>query len=69
MKQEDFNMYAVNVNNPFIVEDAEKFFESCKKQEGIAEKISEMFGEEWFNFQPDENGLMSVTVDVECQED
>ncbi|MDE5754587.1 MAG: hypothetical protein K2H89_08605 [Oscillospiraceae bacterium] len=62
-------MYAMNVNSPFIVEDAENFFEECKKQEGIAQKISEMFGDEWFNFKPDENGLMSVTIDVQCNED
>ena len=46
--KEEFEMYAIMVDNPFIVEenDIENFFENSKKQEGIAEKLASVFNKE-----------------------
>ncbi|MBR6385843.1 MAG: hypothetical protein IKS03_06985 [Ruminococcus sp.] len=62
-------MYAIKVNKPFVVEekDVEKFFENSKEQEGIAEELASVFGSEWFDFKPDENGMMRVSIDVETE--
>jgi len=64
--KEEFEMYAIMVDNPFIVEenDIENFFENSKKQEGIAEKLASVFNKEWFDFKPDKNGIMTVSMNV-----
>lgn len=51
---ECFEMYAINVNAPFIVNEDEiaTFLENSKKQKGIAKKLASIFG-------------MVVSIDVE----
>lgn len=52
--KECFEMYAINVNAPFIVneDEIETFWENSKKQKGIAKKLASIFG-------------MVVSIDVE----
>ena len=59
-KKEDFIMYAINANAPYIVqkEDVVTFFSKSKMQEGVADKIQAMFKPEDFNFEMDENGFL-----------
>lgn len=65
--KECFEMYAINVNAPFIVneDEIETFWENSKKQKGIAKKLASIFGKECFEFKKDENGYMVASIDVE----
>lgn len=69
MEKENFKMYAMYVNEPYIVEekDIPAFLENSEKQEKIVNQIVSMLGDEWFDFKKDENGYMAVTVNVECR--
>ena len=64
--KEEFEMYAINVDAPFIVneDEIETFLENSKKQKGIAEKLASVFGKECFEFKKDENGYMVASIDV-----
>ena len=65
--KEDFKMYAINVNAPFIVKEneIEAFFKNSEKQKGIAEKLSSIFSKECFEFKKDENGYMVASINVQ----
>lgn len=66
MKKEGFKMYAVKIDKPYIVEkkDRQHFDETSKKQKGQAEKLSKIFDNQCFDFKPDENGLLKVSINV-----
>lgn len=70
-EKEGFIMYAINVDSPYVVQEknVEKFFKNSKKQEGIADKIQALFKPEDFNFKLDENGCLSVSLNVETLEE
>lgn len=64
--KEGFEMYAINVNAPFIVKEneIETFLKNSEKQKGIAKKLGSVFGKECFEFKKDENGYMVASIDV-----
>ncbi len=65
--KDNFKMYAMYVNEPYIVEekDIPEFFKKSKEQNGMAKELSVMFKDEWFEFSVDEDGNMSGVIEVE----
>ncbi len=63
-EQEKFQMYAINVGAPYIVEekDVAAFLENSKHQEELSSQIGNLFGEDAFHFELDENGNMAVNI-------
>ncbi|MCM1236202.1 MAG: hypothetical protein NC489_39470 [Ruminococcus flavefaciens] len=63
---EGFKMYAMYVNEPYIVEekDVPAFLENSKKHNGMVNDLSDKFKDEWFEFSLNENGYMSAKIDV-----
>ncbi len=55
---EGFKMYAMYVNEPYIVEekDVPAFLENSEKHSGMVNELSGKFKDEWFKFSVDENG-------------
>ncbi len=62
-EQEDFQMYAINVDAPYIIdeEDTAVFLEENTKQKKNSD-IGNLFGEKDFLFQVDEDGNLAVTI-------
>ena len=64
-------MYAINdIDKPYIVkkQDIPKFIENGKKHRKIVEEICSLFGMECFDFKKDEDGCMSVTIEIERED-
>lgn len=63
-------MYAINIDKPYIVKerDMPKFIENGKKHRKIVEEICSLFGVECFDFKKDEDGCMSVTIEIERED-
>lgn len=67
MNMEEFEMYAMYVNEPYIVEekDVQTFLKNRGKPNKFVNEISKIFKDEWFEFSLDENGYMSGIIEVE----
>lgn len=65
-KKEEFKMFAVYENVPYIVkkENIKTFLSKSKEQEGIAENKAKMFNKSDFDFKKDKDGFFSVTIDT-----
>lgn len=65
MNMEEFEMYAMYVNKPYIVkeEDVPAFLKNKGKTSKFVNEISKKFKDEWFEFSLDENGYMSGVID------
>lgn len=71
MDKEEFEMYAMYVNEPYIVEekDVPAFLKNRGKPNKFVNEMSKMFKDKWFEFSVDENGNMSAKIDVEEAEE
>lgn len=67
VEKEGFKMYAVKIDEPYIVKEKDRkhFEETSQKQKGQAENLSKIFNKKCFDFQPDENGILKVSLDVD----
>ncbi len=66
MNKEEFEMYAMYVNEPYIVEekDVPAFLKNSSKKSEFLTEMSKIFKDEWFKFSLDENGYMSGIIEV-----
>ena len=67
MKKGKFEMYAIYINEPYIVEekDIPAFWKNSSKKNGLAAELCKKFKDEWFEFSLDENGYMSGVIEIE----
>ena len=67
MNREEFEMYAMYVNEPYIIEEKDvlAFLKNSGKTNKFLTEMSKIFKDEWFEFSLDENGYMSVIIEVE----
>ncbi len=68
--KEEFEVYAINVNEPYVVQkkNIQEFFKNSKEQERLSNKLNFIFPKDCFEFKKDENGFMVASINVK-QED
>lgn len=67
--QEEYQLYAINVDVPYILEEQEleTFFQNSEKQAKFMQKIYALFGKELFSFSADDDGMEVVAIDEDYQ--